>query len=158
MRLEIHPPTGVGPLRFGMPITDAATLAAEWGELKTGEPAPGRTGFKSLVLHPKFEIVLLADDGKSLTGVEAWRFEDDTADVLVEFEGTDVFRTPARDVVRRLQSAGHEIDTSDEEVAICPELALLLSRETSREVAMDTTDGLPLYFHYVLAAPSGYFD
>lgn len=157
MHLDIHPPTGVGPLRFGMEFTEAADLVSEWGEVKVAEPAQGWTAFKAVVVHPDFEVVLLVDDGRTLTGVEAWRFEHDTADVTVEFDGMDVFRMPAREVVARLTEAGHDADTSDEEVAVFPNLALLLSRETSRDVELDDTDGFPLHFHYVLAAPGGYF-
>lgn len=114
--------------------------------------------FKALIVHPEFEVVLLSDDGKTLTGLEAWRFENDDADVRVKFNGMDVFRTPARDLIQGISEAGHEADTSDDEVTVYPELALLLSRETSREVPLDPDDGFPLYFHYALAAPSGYFD
>ncbi|MEU6115157.1 hypothetical protein ABZ840_11590 [Streptomyces sp. NPDC047117] len=158
MQLDLNPPVGVGPLRFGMPITEATEAASAWGDVKVGDPAPGRTAFKVLIVHPEFEVVLMADDGKSLTAIEAWRFEHDEADVRVEFNGLDVFRTPARELVQRISDAGHEGDTSDEEVAVFPDLALLLSRETSREVPLDPYDDLPLYVHYALAAPGGYFD
>lgn len=158
MQLNLNPPTGTGPLRFGMPIAEAAEVASAWGEVRVGEPAQGRTAFKVLIVHPEFEVVLLSDDGKSLTGVEVWRFENEEADVHVHFDGMDVFRTPARDLIQRISEAGHEADTSDDEVAVYPGLALLLSRETSREAPLDPQDGLPLYVHYALVAPSGYFD
>lgn len=157
MELTLNPPTSVGPLRFGMPVSEAIDAASAWGEVRVGEPARGRIGFKVLIAHRDFEVVLLVDDGETLTGVEAWRFEHEDADVFVEYEGIDVFRTPARDVIQRINETGHDADTSDDEVAIYPDLALLLSRETSREVPTDPHDGLPLYFHYALAAPSGYF-
>ncbi|MEV0601257.1 hypothetical protein AB0I82_18420 [Streptomyces sp. NPDC050315] len=158
MQLPLNPPTGAGPLRFGMPIAEATEIASAWGETRKAGPTQGRTAFKVLIVHPEFEVVLLADDGETLTGVEAWRFEKDDADVRVEFNGLDIFRTPARELIQQISDAGHEADTSDEEVAIYPDLALLLSRETSREVPLDPHDDLPLYFHYALAAPSGYFD
>ncbi|MGI5468595.1 hypothetical protein [Streptomyces sp. CA-132043] len=157
MRLNLNPPTGAGPLRFGMPLAEATEVASAWGDVKVGEPVPGRTAFKVLIAHPECEVVLLADDGKSLTAIEAWRFENAEADVRVEFNGLDIFRTPARELIQRIGEAGHEGDT-DDEVAVFPDLALLLSRETSREVPLDPHDGLPVHVHYALAAPSGYFD
>jgi hypothetical protein len=157
-RLTLNPPTGAGPLRFGMPLSEAIDAASAWGDVRVGEPAPGRVGYKVLIAHRECEIVLLADDGRTLTGIEAWRFERDDADVLVEYEDIDIFRTPARDVVQCLDETGHAGDTSDEEVAVYPDLGLLLSRETSRDVPADPHDGQPLHFHYALAAPSGYFN
>ncbi|WP_078600981.1 hypothetical protein [Streptomyces violens] len=158
MQLNLNPPTGVGPLCFGMAIADAAEVASAWGEVRVGQPAQGSTAFKVLIVHPDFEVVLLADDGETLTGVETWRFENEEADVQVEFDGMDVFRTPAHDLIQRISEAGHEADTSDDEVTVYPGLALLLSRETSREAPLDPHDGHPRYVHYALAAPSEYFD
>jgi hypothetical protein len=51
-----------------------------------------------------------------------------------------------REILTRLTEAEHDVDTSDEEVAVIPDLSLLLSRETSREVELDSTDGLPCIF------------
>ncbi|MFI8993387.1 hypothetical protein [Streptomyces sp. NPDC053542] len=158
MQLDLNPPIGAGPLRFGMPIAEATELASVWGEARKAGPTRGRTAFKVLIVHPEFEIVLAAEDGKSLTAIEAWRFENDEADVRVEFNGMDIFRTPARDLIQRISEAGHESEIGDNEETIYPDLALALSRETSREVPLDPHDGLPLYVHYALVAPSGYFD
>lgn len=158
MQLDLNPPIGAGPWHFGMPIAEATEAASPWGEVRVGQPAPGRTAFKVVIVHPGFEIVLLTDDGQSLTGIEVWRFERDDADVRVGFEGMDIFRTPARDLIQRISEAGHRTDTIDDEATVFPGLTLLLSRDTSREVPLDPHDGQPLYVHYALVGPKGYLD
>jgi hypothetical protein len=163
VRLEMSPGQGVGPLLFGTSIKEAMHIASSWGEIFPTAPDSEFGAFKVVVQHPQFEVVLICDDGATLTAAEAWRFEDDDADVQVKFSGRDIFRTPARQLVRLLAEEGNIVGSSDEEaldgeVTVFPEVALLLSRETSREVAMDPEDNLPLFFHYALLAPSGYFD
>lgn len=154
----------MGPLLFGTPIEEAMRTASAWGEVSQTAPDPEFGDYKAVVRHPEFELVLICDDGATLTAVEAWRFEDDAADVQVTFSGRDIFRTPARELVHTLTEEGNSVgsldedEEPDEEVTVFPEVALLLSRDTSREVPMDPEDGLPLYFHYAILAPGGYFE
>lgn len=158
------PGRGMGPLLFGTPIAEAMRIASAWGEVSPTAPDPEFGDFKAVVQHPQFEVVLICDDGATLTAVEAWRFEDDDADVQVTFSGRDIFRTPARQLVRILTEEGNTVGSPDEdeepdaEETVFPEVALLLSRDTSREVPMDPEDDLPLYFHYAILAPGGYFE
>ncbi|MFE9413886.1 hypothetical protein ACFYN0_34640 [Streptomyces sp. NPDC006704] len=158
MDLAVQPPFGVGDIRFGEEFTDVAERLRPQGNLHTASPPPGSTAFKATLALPDFEITLLMDDGIHVTAVEVWRFEDDAADVRVHFADLDLFRTPARELATRIQEMGNASVAPDNDVTIFPELALLLSRETSRDVPLDETDRLPLYAHYVLAAPAGYFD
>lgn len=105
-----------------MPIDEATVLASAWGEARRHEPTPGRTTVKVVIVHPEFEVVLLAEDGQSLTAVESWRFENDDADVYVEFNGLDVFRTPARELLQRISESGHAVEIDDENDIIYPDL------------------------------------
>jgi hypothetical protein len=159
----MSPGQGVGPLLFGISIKEAMRIASSWGQVSPTAPDSESGDFKVLVQHPQFEVVLICDDGATLTAVEVWRFEEDDADVQVTFSGRDIFRTPARQLVRLLTEEGNaagslDEEALDEEVTVFPEVALLLSRDTSREVTVDPEDKLPLFFHYALLAPSGYFD
>ncbi|MEU0074763.1 hypothetical protein ABZ027_35300 [Streptomyces sp. NPDC006332] len=158
MDIAVEPPLGVGDIQFGEEFTAVADRLRSLGDLRVASPAPGRTAFKSTLVLPDFEITLLMDDGVHVTAVEVWRFENDAAEVHVHYGDLDLFRTPARELAARIEEMGNASVSPDEEVTIFPELSLLLSRETSREVPLDETDGLPLYAHYVLAAPAGYFD
>ncbi|CAI7642438.1 unnamed protein product [Penicillium manginii] len=148
VRLEMSPGQGVGPLLFGISIKEAMRIASSWGQVSPTAPDSESGDFKVLVQHPQFEVVLICDDGATLTAVEVWRFEEDDADVQL---------------VRLLTEEGNaagslDEEALDEEVTVFPEVALLLSRDTSREVTVDPEDKLPLFFHYALLAPSGYFD
>jgi hypothetical protein len=158
MDLAVQPPQGVGDIRFGEEFTTVAERLRPLGNLQVAAPAPGNTAFKATLGLPEFEITVLVDDGTHVTAVEVWRFEHDNADVHVTFGDLDLFRTPARELTARIEEMGHESDSPEPEVTVFPELSLLLSRDTSRDVPLDDTDGLPLYVHYVLAASAGYFD
>jgi hypothetical protein len=106
---------------------------------------------------PGFNLVLVLDDGISVTAIEVWRPRDPAADITVRYDGLDVFRTPAVQLLDLLRARGHRIETEDEGAgAWAPDLALGFSRVAEHEVPMGA-DGHPLYFESVLVTAAGYY-
>ena len=103
-------------------------------------------------------MVLHFEDGKSLTAVEVWRPWDENADVRVLYDGIDVFRTPALELLDILRSRGITIESDPAELHFAaPDVVLGFTRDAGHEVPLDTDDE-PLYFESILVAGPGYYD
>ncbi|MGW2185580.1 hypothetical protein [Streptomyces sp. NPDC001719] len=156
MELLLEPPNGVASVRIGMSMDEASEAAAVWGEVRASGPFVHDPGVKLVAVNDDFEVVVHLEDGESFTAVEVWRFRRDDADVRVLLDDLDIFRTPARDVLRRLAARGHDVDVSEPEYPVIPGLTLAFTREAGHEVARDPEDGLALYFESVLVADAHY--
>lgn len=182
MELYLDPPRGVigtagngagtpgqppefGPgIALGMGQRDAARAASAYGTTTmtpagtiniagTLFPTPARI----VATTSAFELVLILDDGISLTAIEVWRPRDPRAAVTVRYDGLDVFRTPAVHLLDQLRARGHRIEAEDEGAgAWAPDLALGFSRVAEHEVPRGA-DGQPLYFESVLVTAAGYY-
>jgi hypothetical protein len=156
LELHLDPPRGVAPVRIGMNYGQALAAVAEWGEPRISGPYAHSTTVKVSVTLGTLDIVVLLEGGEQVTAIELWRFEDDSEDARVLFDGHDIFRTPARDVLREQESKGRNVDTSDPENPVIRDLTLAFTRETGQEVPIDAEDKLPLHFTSVLVADGRY--
>ncbi|HWG24951.1 hypothetical protein [Actinospica sp.] len=159
MEIELSPPTGITGFPFGMPSPEVKEAAAALGSTRVrndGSAARFRK-MKVLALHPQFEITFFLDDGKTLTAAEVWIPRPGPEQITVTFRGIDVFATPARELLTRIEAMGYEIDHREPLHPVVPGLSLGFTRDAGHEVPLDT-DGSPLYFQAVLVAPEDYYD
>ncbi|MFI2299778.1 hypothetical protein ACH5AL_13175 [Actinacidiphila glaucinigra] len=158
MDIELDPPNGITGFPLGMPAADAKEAAAGLGRIQVqDEDAPSVfRPMKVLAVHPQFEITFTLRDGKALTSAEVWIPRPGPEEVNVTFRGIGVFRTPARQLLERLEHMG--LTVLDERLyAFVPGLSLGFTRVAGHEVPLDT-DGEPLYFQAVLTGPADYYD
>lgn len=157
--LELDPPTGITGFPLGMPAEEVRTAAARLGEVKVvneGSTSQFRP-MKVTALHPRFEIVFHMKAAKTLQAAEVWVPRPGPEDVSVGFRGADVFRTPALQLVDRLQDMGLNVLRTEPSHWVVPRLSLGLTRTAGHDVPLDT-DGEPLYFQAVLVGPTDYYD
>ncbi|MEC4016974.1 hypothetical protein [Streptomyces sp. H27-D2] len=156
MDFAIDPPNGVSPLQIGMGYEQALNAISMWGTPKTSGPHAHTSTVKLRVDYHSLDIVAHLEDGETLTAIELWRFDGDEPDVRVLLDGIDLFRTPAREVLRQQAERGRRVDESDPENAVIPDVTLAFTRDTGQEVPREP-DGLPLYFTSILVANEEYY-
>lgn len=152
---ELDPPNGITGFPLGTPADAVRAAAAELGEVSEvrDQDDEGADRLeKILAEHPQFEIVFHIEDGKTLTAVEVWFPRPGPEEVTVRFRGIDVFRTPARELVKRLEGMG--LTVLDDAV---PQLSLGFTHDADDDIPEDA-DGEPLYFKAVLTGPADYYD
>ncbi len=158
MDFELDPPNGITGFPLGAAADTVRAAAAELGEVKVqddGSADPSHY-MKVLALHPQFEIVFHIEDGKTLTAAEMWIPRPGPEEITVRFRGIDVFRTPARELLKQLEGRG--LTVLDEALyAFVPRLSMGFTRVAGHDVPLDT-DGEPLYFQAVLTGPYDYYD
>ncbi|WP_306320501.1 MULTISPECIES: hypothetical protein [unclassified Streptomyces] len=152
----IDPPNGVAPLQIGMTYKQALEAVTAWGTPRVSGSFAHTSTVKIRVDHHSMDVVALLEDGKTVTAIELWRFEKDPAGVRVLLDDIDVFRTPAREVLRQQAERGRTVDESVPESPEIPGVTLAFTRETGQDVPREA-DGLPLYFTSVLVADTDYF-
>ncbi|MDH6144903.1 MULTISPECIES: hypothetical protein [Kitasatospora] len=159
MQIELNPPHGITGFPLGMPADALKEAAAALGRIKvTDEGKSSQFSYmKLLALHPQFEIVFHLEDGKSLTAAEVWSPRPGPEDITVTFRGTDVFRTPALQLLAQLERMGEPIVRGSGLYPLAPGLPLGFTRVAGHEVPLDT-DSEPRYFQAVLVGPAGYYD
>ncbi|MFI7101457.1 hypothetical protein ACIBK8_19035 [Streptomyces sp. NPDC050161] len=156
MDFVIDPPNGISPLQIGMTYEQALEAISAWGSPSVSGPYAHTSTVKLKVDHHSMDIVAHLEDGKTVTAIELWRFENDVPDVRVLLDNVDIFRTPAKEVLRQQAERGRTVDDSDPESPEIPNVTLAFTRETGQEVPRES-DGLPLYFTSVLVAGADYF-
>ncbi|WP_328862293.1 hypothetical protein [Streptomyces sp. NBC_00306] len=153
MDIEIVPHVGAGPFRLGMSFDEAMQVAHERGTVKhgaEGERPPGKYVVKQPDTTLNFVLIFEADE--KLDGIELWRFLSEDEDVQVTLDGFDVFRTPKKELRRRIEGRGHVIDYNDLGFDGIPDLNVILANASSQEFPTDPRTGAPLYFDYALVA------
>ncbi|GAA3196796.1 MULTISPECIES: hypothetical protein [Streptomyces] len=156
MDFIIDPPNGVSPLQIGMSYEQALEAISAWGEPSVSGPYAHTSTVKIRVDHHSMDIVAHLEDAETVTAIELWRFENDAPEIRVLLDDVDVFRTPAREVLRQQSERGRTVDESDPESPEIPNLTLAFTRETGQDIPREK-DGLPLYFTSVLVAGVDYF-
>lgn len=159
MDIELDPPAGITGFPFGMPAEQVKEAAAALGRVEVQDEGSGDPfhHMKVLALHPQFEITFLIEDGKTLSAAEVWIPRPGAETITVGFRGIDVFTTPARELLARIESMGHAINHHEPLHPVVPRLSLGFTRDAGHEVPLDA-DGRPLYFQAVLVAPQDYYD
>jgi hypothetical protein len=157
--IELDPPHGITGFPLGMPAGAVKEAAARLGTVEVQDEGSGDQFryMKVLAVHPQFEIVLHLQDGKTLTSAEVWIPRPGPEEITVRFRGTDVFRTPALQLVRQLADTGLTVLNDEPDYWVVPRLSLGFTRVAGHEVPLDT-DGEPLYFQAVLTGPADYYD
>jgi hypothetical protein len=152
----IDPPWGVSSLQLGMSYEQALRVISPWGSPKVSGPYSHTTTVKLLVDYRGLGIVAHLEDGETVSAIELWHFEEEQADVRALLDGVDIFRTPAREVLRQQAALGRTVDDSDPENPVIPNVTLAFTRDTGQEVPRET-DGLPVFFTSVLVAGPDYY-
>ncbi|WP_433346318.1 hypothetical protein [Micromonospora sp. CA-111912] len=149
MRLDLHPPVGVGPAEIGASLGEAEAALASLGDVVMPDPLrPRRRGF--VPFRSGLSIALHGDRGGNVIAVEIYRSDDDS----VLFEGTDVFRTLADEVIALLELRTRIRHEEGGRTVVAPELSMSLWRGNLPEFPGDE-DGR--YFESALIAKPGYF-
>ncbi|MFJ4818810.1 hypothetical protein [Streptomyces sp. NPDC088801] len=99
-----------------------------------------------------YDIIVILKDQKTVNAVDISAPEEEDSDLRVLWRGTDIFRTPAREVLKLLSDAGYRIDDSDPEEPVALDLTIAFNRWTSQEIPLDPEDGLALYFTAALVS------
>ncbi|MFF0384415.1 hypothetical protein [Streptomyces sp. NPDC004286] len=96
-----------------------------------------------------FEFVLLfeSEQREELTGIEVGRFREESADIRFLLDGVDVFRTPWEDLVRLLESRGHDVVESASGYDEVPTLGLRLANNNSFEHRSSRSPLLRALYH-----------
>ncbi|MEU7070610.1 hypothetical protein AB0B30_08845 [Streptomyces narbonensis] len=152
MDLPLEPPHGAGPVRLGMTLVEALAAVSPWGEPRV-RTRPNRALVTVSVRCDAVGVEVLLEEEDTVTAVELWwPGEGRTTSTRVLLDGTDVFRTPADELLRGL--AAHD---ADGEEPFVPRLSLGFTRRTSQEVPR-TGSGLPVRFTSVLVGGPDYYD
>ncbi|MBR7836813.1 hypothetical protein KDL01_26265 [Actinospica durhamensis] len=182
VEIELDPPHGVTGYPIGMPAGELVPDAVARGRVVISDP-----GLAGALEHMKLDLtvylerasfatVFALEDGNTLTwldihaprplpGAEPAADADPVPaaaaaeELKVTWRGIDVFRTPAAELLRRIEAEGHEVDRSAEpERYTVPGLPLRFTRTAGREDVPRDRDGEPRYMQSVLVAGPGYFD
>jgi hypothetical protein len=165
MLVELDPPNGITGFRFGMPVEELKEAAAALGEINvSNEGPPKKWSFMQIYTQlPQFDIMFSSEDGKTLTSLDIARPYDDDADVTVTWRGIDVFRTPARELMERIEAAGHPVDHREKWNPLVQGLSLGLDWNPRDDIPFDAdidedADAMPVYLRGILVAPTAYYD
>lgn len=164
MHIDLDPPNGITGFPFGMPVDEVKEAAAALGQVRVINEGPP-SGWKFMKVDtvlPQFAITFHIEDGKTLTSVEIWRPFDGPEQISVTWRGTDVFQTPATEVLAQLETAGYEIEDRENFHPKIKDLTLGFSRNPRDDIPFDgdedDDDAMPMYFSSVLAAPTKYYE
>ena len=160
MDIELDPPNGITGFPLGMSAEAVKAAAAELGRVHVRDEGAA-SQFRHMqvqAVHPQFTIVFHLEDGRTLTSAEVWAPEPGPEEITVRFRGIDVFRTPALQLVQRLQAMDLTVLNDEPESWTVPRLSLGFTREASGDDVPLDTDGEPLYFQAVLTGPTDYYD
>lgn len=155
MEIILDPPYGVPPVRMGMSFEEAVQAAAVWGEVRVSGPFEHDPTVKIQAMGDGFDVLVILKDQKTVNAVDVSGpdEEDEEESVLrVLCRGVDVFRTPARQVLKMFADEGYRIDDSNPEEPVVLDLTLAFSRWTSQDVPLDPEDGLPMHFTAALVS------
>ncbi|MFC8200400.1 hypothetical protein ACFWBR_34405 [Streptomyces sp. NPDC060006] len=152
MEIVLDPPHGVPPVRMGMAFEDAVEAAAAWGEVRVSGPFDHDPTVKIQSMGDGFDVLVILKDQKTVNAVDVSCAEEEDSDLRVLYRGLDVFRTPARQLLKMFADEGYRIDETNPEEPVVLDLTIAFSRWTSQEVPLDPEDGLPLYFTAALVS------
>ncbi|MEU5957297.1 hypothetical protein [Streptomyces sp. NPDC047525] len=153
MEIRLNPPDGIPPVSIGMPFEEAVKAAEVWGDVRVLGPTPLDPTVKIQAVNDGFDVLLILRDQKTVNAVDVSGPDgDDGAGLRVLYGGADVFRTPARQLLKMFADLGHRIDDADPESPVVLDLTIAFSRWTSQDVPLDPEDGLPLYFTAALVS------
>ncbi|GAA1929723.1 hypothetical protein GCM10009837_64320 [Streptomyces durmitorensis] len=158
MEIRLNPPDGIPPVFIGMPFEEAVKAAEVWGDVRVLGPTSLDPTVKIQAVNDGFDVLLILRDQKTVNAVDVSGPDgddgdgDDGTDLRVLYDGVDVFRTPARQLLPMFADRGHRIDDTDPESPVVLDLTIAFSRWTSQDVPVDPEDGLPLYFTAALVS------
>ncbi|NEA60381.1 hypothetical protein G3I60_41020 [Streptomyces sp. SID13666] len=152
MDFELVPPSGVGPLRIGMPRqeADAALLSLRDPSVISDSDRPGQHVFR-----PSGLMISISCARGLLEAVELGC--PSGARDSVRFGAIDVFGFPALEVIRRTRERTTVLaDEADTASFVAPDLLLSFWRPFAADDEPDEEQGY--YFSSVLLACPGYYD
>lgn len=164
MHIDLDPPNGITGFSFGMPADEVKAAAAALGTVRVlDEGPPHKWRFMKIdTVLPQFAITFHIEDGKTLTSVEIWRPFEGPEQISVTWRGTDVFHTPAHEVMARIEAAGYRIDERETTYPQVKDLTLGFARNSRDDIPRHREEGeddaKPVYFSSVLAAPRRYYE
>jgi hypothetical protein len=152
MEIILDPPHGVPPVSMGMSFEEAVQAAAAWGEVRVSGPFDHDPTVKIQAMGDDFDVLVILKDQKTVNAVDVSAPEEEGSDLRVLWRGVDVFRTPARQLLKMFADDGYRVDESNPEEPVVLDLTIAFSRWTSQEVPLAPEDGLPLYFTAALVS------
>jgi hypothetical protein len=151
--IELHPPLSAGPLKIAATGEDIVAAMRQFGEPQVfGRVAGERPGW---CVHGPGGLFVSAyfDANDRAIAIELGRPTDPA--ISVTYDGIDIFRTPAVDVVAMLRRTTTVLEKDDGCSFTAPDLLLALWRPFA-PYEPDDEDGR--YFQSVLVAEPGYYD
>ncbi|MBR7828280.1 hypothetical protein KDK95_18345 [Actinospica sp. MGRD01-02] len=169
MEIELDPPNGATGYKIGMPVGELIPAAVSSGRVVITDPDQAGLHYMKVDLtvyleNSSFAIVFGLEDGCTLTYFELHaprplpgREGTDTDDLHVTWRGIDVFRTPALELLERIEAEGFEIDRREAPGHYTvPELPFGFTRNAGHDVPR-ADDGEPLFMQSVLVAGDRYY-
>jgi hypothetical protein len=146
----LDPPNGVPPVSMGMPFEEAVEAAARWGDVRVMGPVEHNPTVQIQAVADDYDVIVVLRDQQTVNAVDISAPSDAGPQVL--WRGIDVFRTPARQLLKLFSDAGYRIDDSNPDEPVVLDLTIAFNRWTSQQVPLDPEDGLPLYFTAALVS------
>ncbi|WP_435283721.1 hypothetical protein [Streptomyces koelreuteriae] len=133
-----------------MPFEEAVEAAACWGDVRVMGPVEHNPTVQIQAGGDDFDVIVVLKDQQTVNAVDISAPSEAGPQVL--WRGIDVFKTPARQLLKVFSDAGYVIEDSDPEAPVVLDLTIAFNRWTSQEVPLDPYDGLPLYFTAALVS------
>lgn len=180
MEIELDPPHGATGFPIGMPVDELVPATVSSGQVVITDP-----GVAGVMKHMKVYLTVFLErarftttfgleDGQRLTWLELHaprQYEEPEGgsgdgvgggpggeELTVTWRGIDVFRTPALELLERIEALGHEIDRGEApHHYTVPSLPLGFTRQAGHDVPL-AEDGRARFMQSVLIAGEGYYD
>ncbi|GGS88525.1 hypothetical protein [Streptomyces violaceus] len=126
MDIILDPPNGVPPVSMGMPFEEAVEAAACWGDVRVMEPVEHNPTVQIQAVADDYDVIVVLRDQQTVNAVDISAPSDVGPQVL--WRGIDVFRTPARQLLKLFSDAGYRIDDSNPEEPVVLDLTIAFNR------------------------------
>jgi hypothetical protein len=168
MEIALDPPHGATGFPIGMPVDELVPEAVSRGRVVITDPGASgaldhmKVDLTTYLGSSSFATTFGLEDGRTLTWLEVHAPRtgqgDGGEELTVTWRGIDVFRTPALELLERIEELGHEVNRDEAPFHYTvPSVPLGFTREAGHEVP-PAKDGQPLFMQSVLIAGEGYYD
>ncbi|MEU6681341.1 hypothetical protein [Streptomyces sp. NPDC046925] len=107
---------------------------------------------KIQAVNDGFDTLLILRKQETVNAVDVSGPDTEGVDLRLLYDGVDVFRTPASQLLKMFGDRGYRIDAAAPESPAVLDRTIAVIRWTSQDVPLDPDDGVPLYFTSALVS------